>query len=232
MARANPPSGGRNEPHIGETAVLDRAALSRGPRGLGFKLLLMSIDNVRTLVEQAPTFLPQMPDLASRRSKCCEIPERECPPRCVCEVTWDASPGEAGSKSPCMTNASHSGRTFQLRSGPHLPVPVGRPGTISLSPSSLSLAARTLRHRRRDVHRAAGPRRRLPRGHRRVRRCEQCVCIRLRVRCKKTCGDECCTCEVVQGDPPVRIRAHHWYDRFQCTEPCVVPQREPHDHDR
>jgi hypothetical protein len=58
---------------------------------------------------------------------------------------------------------------------------------------------------------------------------EQCVRVTLRVRCKKTCGDERCTCEVIQGDPPLRIRTHHWYDHFQCTEPCVDPQRQPLD---
>src|SRR5262249_46017024 len=51
---------------------------------------------------------------------------------------------------------------------------------------------------------------------------EQCVCVTLKVQCKKTCGDECCACEVVQGDPPVRIRAHQWYHHFQCTEPCIA----------
>lgn len=28
-------------------------------------------------------------------------------------------------------------------------------------------------------------------------------------------------CEVEQGESPTRRRAHHWYDHFQCTEPCL-----------
>jgi hypothetical protein len=29
----------------------------------------------------------------------------------------------------------------------------------------------------------------------------------------------------------VRIRAHHWYDHFQCTEPCFEGrQSSDHDH--
>ena len=60
---------------------------------------------------------------------------------------------------------------------------------------------------------------------------EQCVRVRLRISCKKVCGDEHCVCEVVQGDPPVRIRAHHWYHHFQCTEPCGDERRGPdHNH--
>jgi hypothetical protein len=31
--------------------------------------------------------------------------------------------------------------------------------------------------------------------------------------------------EVEQGEAPTRIRAHHWYDHFQCTEACQPPLR-------
>lgn len=50
---------------------------------------------------------------------------------------------------------------------------------------------------------------------------EQAVCITLEVCCEKTHGTTRGMCEVVQGDPPVRIHAHRWYDHFQCTEPCL-----------
>lgn len=33
--------------------------------------------------------------------------------------------------------------------------------------------------------------------------------------------------EVSQGELPTRIRAHHWYDHFQCTEPCVTGSSNP-----
>jgi hypothetical protein len=44
---------------------------------------------------------------------------------------------------------------------------------------------------------------------------------RLRCDCKEQ------HCEIVQGDPPVRVRAHRWYDHFQCTSPCTVPEERP-----
>jgi hypothetical protein len=28
--------------------------------------------------------------------------------------------------------------------------------------------------------------------------------------------------EIEQGEPPTRLRAHHWHDHFQCTERCAV----------
>jgi hypothetical protein len=56
---------------------------------------------------------------------------------------------------------------------------------------------------------------------------EQCVELRLGVVPSQKCppGKPRCFCDVVQGDPPVRIRAHRWYDHFQCTEPCGTRAR-------
>jgi hypothetical protein len=42
--------------------------------------------------------------LSSLMDPCCEVPEKECPPRCVCEVLWDACQGETvapDSRSSC-----------------------------------------------------------------------------------------------------------------------------------
>ena len=202
--------------------------------GFSFKLLLLSLDNLRTVVQQAPSFLPQVPDLASLRPKDpCAIPETECPPRCVCEVTWEASPGETPSLTVRVTNSSKSKRDFQLHATPFAG-PGGSPGTISLSPSSLTLEAGhagvvsakfTVPNvpdvLEGDYDAEIVVKEAVVKGA-----YEQCVRVRLRVQCKKTCGEEHCTCDVVLGDPPVRIRAHRWYDHFQCTEPCVEEARQ------
>lgn len=193
----------------------------------GFKLLAMSIDNARTIMQQAPSLLPPMPDLRSLRPKeMCEIPETECPPRCVCEVTWEASPGETPGLTVRVTNASKSARTFHLHATPFTGAG-GSPGTITLAPSSLSLPAGHA-----DVASATFPVPNVPEGEYEAEilvqgAYEQCVRVRLRVKCEKTCGQERCTCDVVQGDPPVRIRAHHWYDHFQCIEPCLELRLPP-----
>jgi len=160
----------------------------------------------------------------------CAIPETECPPRCVCDVTWEASPGETPSLTLRLTNASTSTRTFQLQATPFTG-PSGSPGTLTLSPTSLTLqggqtgianAKFTVPNVPEDDYHAEV----VIKGA-----YEQCVQVRLRVRCKKACGDEHCTCDVVQGDPPVRIRAHHWYHHFQCTEPCGGGERQVPGHD-
>jgi hypothetical protein len=199
--------------------------------GFGLKLLSLSLDNLRTVVQQAPSFPLQLPDLASLRPKDpCAIPEPECPPRCVCDVTWEASPGETPALTVRVTNSSKATRTFQLHATPFAG-PGGSPGTLSLSPSSLTLQPGHV-----GIVSAKYTVPNMPEGDYHAEivvkgAYEQCVRVSLRVRCKKTCGDEHCTCDVVQGDPPVRIRAHHWYHHFQCTEPCVDDGRQTTDHD-
>jgi hypothetical protein len=197
----------------------------------GIKLLLLPLDNFRTIMQQAPSFLLQMPDLASLRPKDpCAIPETECPPRCVCEVTWVASPGETPYLTVRVTNSSKSARVFQLHATPFAGAG-GSPGTISLSPTSL-----TLQPGHAGIVSARFTVPDVPEGDYHAEivvqgAYEQCVYVMLRVQCKKTCGDEHCTCDVVQGDPPVRIRAHRWYDHFQCTEPCIGSERQQPNHD-
>jgi hypothetical protein len=199
--------------------------------GLGLKLLFLSLDNFRTVLQQAPSVLPRMPALASLGPKCpCAIPETECPPRCVCDVTWEASPGETPGLTVRVTNSSKSTRTFRVHATPFAG-PGGSPGTLDLSPSSL-----TLQPGHAGIVSAKFTVPNVPEGdyHAEVivnGAYEQCVRVTLRVQCRKTCGDEHCTCDVVQGDPPVRIRAHHWFDHFQCTEPCVAGERHAPDHD-
>ena len=198
----------------------------------GSKLLAMSIDNARTIMQQAASLLPSMPDVRALGPKgMCEIPETECPPRCVCEVTWEASPGETPGLTVRVVNASKAARMFKLHATPFTGVG-GSPGTITLTPDSLSLPAGHA-----GVVQAAFTVPNVQAGDYEAEilvqgAYEQCVRVRLKVRCEKTCGEERCICDVVQGDLPVRIRAHHWYDHFQCTEACVDSLHLPEVHRR
>jgi len=198
------------------------------------KVLTASITSTRVILEQAASLLPGLPRLPDlRRREMCAIPETECPARCVCEVSWEANPGETLGLTLRVSNTSKVARTFTLSATPFTGAGAS-PGTIALEPTSLSL----------------------PTGHSAVvdgtfavpkvdtgdyeaeimvqGAYEQCVRVVLKVRRDKTCGADRCTCEVVQGDPPVRIRAHQWYDHFQCTEPCFgrgeTNDRDPLDH--
>lgn len=187
---------------------------------LGPKLLAMSLDSARDFMQQTAGILaPSMPPLWKLRPKgMCEIPETECPPHCVCEMTWEAGRGETLHCSIRVTNASKSAQTFQLQATPFFGAPTSPP-TISLSPTSLTLPAGQsgVVTASFTVTPEFAPGRYdaeiLVKGA-----YEQCVCVTLKVQ-----SEQHCTCEVVQGDPPVRLRAHHWHDHFQCAEPCAAP---------
>jgi len=196
--------------------------------GVGLKLLSLSLDNVREVVRAIGPLLPAVPSfVAPRLPKCgCEIPEQDCPPRCVCEVNWEAAASETLKLTIRVTNASHSSRTFHLQPT-SFEGAAGSAGTVILAPASLTLssgqagyayAAYTVpkvadgKYHAEIVVRGAY---------------EQSICVTLNVQCQKTCGEECPTCDVVQGEPPVRIRAHQWYHHFQCIEPCMAGERRP-----
>lgn len=189
---------------------------------LGRKLVLTSIENFRAVMLQTQALMPQS---SLPRSTCpCDIPEVECPPRCVCNVSWVATPGESLMLNIRLTNSSRIPRNFALLATPFQGSSAS-PGTITVAPASLALAAGQTgiatatfavpttasegNFEAEIVIRGAY---------------EQAICVSLQIQCKQICGEHCGACHVVQGDPPVRIRAHQWYHHFQCSEPCIRPQ--------
>jgi hypothetical protein len=174
-----------------------------------------------------------------RLSKCCcEIPETECPPRCVCDICWKACPGGVVQADIRVTNTGSATREFTFDftpfSGPGNPA-----AKVHVSPSSASLAP----HASANVAVAFTVPNDFQHGRRYTAELrvygvyEQCVRMTLDV--EPPTGKDCCAaehCEVRADDLPTRIRAHHWYDHFQCTEPCVevrpCPPDEPHRTER
>lgn len=206
---------------------------------LGGRLLTLSLENSLQMLRQTSSVLPALsasvPALRLRPAAdaCCTIPEVDCPPRCVCQVRWEAAPGETPGLSVRVTNSSSTGRTFSLHATPFIGAG-GSIGSIALAPPTLSLGAGetgfvnatyTVPNADEGDYDAEV----VIRGA-----FEQAVCITLDLRCAKTRGQERGVCTVVQGDPPVRIRAHHWYDHFQCSEPCVEHRQriDPADQSR
>ncbi|MBI3015729.1 MAG: hypothetical protein HYY65_11890 [Candidatus Tectomicrobia bacterium] len=182
------------------------------------RLLAMSVDSARVFMQQAAGILsPAMPAWSALKPKgMCEIPETECPPRCACEIAWEAGRGETLRCTIRVTNASQTGRTFTFQATPFVGAG-GSSATIALSPTNLTLPAGQS-----GVVTATFT---VPAGFTPGRyeaeilvqgAYEQCVCVTLEVQ-----GEQHCACEVAQGDPPVRIRAHRWHDHFQCAEPCA-----------
>jgi len=168
----------------------------------------------------------------------CFIPERNCPPRCACEVRWSARRGEHVSAILRIVNASNTTtRTFDLAAGGF--VSAGQPVSgLNIELSSSSVTLRPERSALVEAH-CTVP---VNIGEGRYEAeidvngsYEQFVHVVFEVVQKRPwhlldclrydCKEQ--RCEIVQGDPPVRVRAHRWYDHFQCTSPCTVPEERP-----
>ncbi|MGH7499351.1 MAG: hypothetical protein ACREL3_10925 [Gemmatimonadales bacterium] len=197
------------------TALL--SLLSIGPR-----LMTLSMENAFAFMQQASDLVrPALPaaPLPSLRSilqprGMCDIPETDCPPRCVCDIRWEATRGETLRCTIAVTNTSKVARTFQLSATPFMGA--DSKAAIALAPHTLQLAG----GQSGVVAGTFTVPEEFPTGHYEAEilikgAYEQCVRVSLQV-----CREQHCTCRVFQGDPPVRIRAHRWYDHFQCEEPC------------
>lgn len=165
---------------------------------------------------------------SSRHSCCCEIPETHCPPRCVCEIHWEAGPGEPLKATIRVTNTANKPRIFQFEAtsfqGP------GNPQVqMTVSPANANLAAGqstvvTVTFTPNQVFQPG----QTYHGEVLIKGAyEQCVCFEF-----TALREGHVECEVEQGDPPLRIRKHDWYDHFQCVEPCFPVEKSdvPVDH--
>jgi hypothetical protein len=167
-----------------------------------------------------------MSSASGLRAARCAIPETECPPRCVCQIEWEARRGEGLRATIRVTNVGQQARpftfqagSFQGSSGDTGVVPTLSPAAATLKPNESVVVGVGL-----EVGESFQPGQDydsevLIRGA-----YEQCVTLKLHVQPARATH-----CEVRQGEIPTRIRAHHWYDHFQCEELCFEPvtQRPP-----
>ncbi len=197
---------------------------------LGPKLMSMSAERTREFVEAVRELIAAtLPKIEiPKLERCCEIPETECPPRCVCDIRWKTCQGGTVHANIHVTNTGSTTRNFTFTATPFSGP--GNPATmIQLSPPSASLAPNA------SVNVAAtlAVTSDFQPGGQYVAEVqvygayEQCVRITLDVESATATHCTAQQCEVRAGDPPVRIRAHQWYDHFQCTEPCVELLRRP-----
>jgi len=187
-------------------------------------LLLLGPKLVASFLQTAAQLLGQSSELLVKNmrgfalpgfSGCCDIPETDCPPRCVCELHFEARPGDARTatvrvtnRSPQARNFSFFARPFQTASGP-VPVTV-TPANSQLAPNaSVVLKVSFTAASAFQLGQIYGAELLIHGAY------EQCVCLTCEVPCERTEH-----CEVEQGDLPKRIRAHQWQDHFQCEEPC------------
>lgn len=187
---------------------------------LGPKLLIETVKSMSGFIEQAIDTSVKLPRaLSIIPLQTCGIPEIDCPPRCVCQITWEASNNERLQCKIKVTNSSDNQRLFTIRALP-FPNPAGTiqisPDRISLAPGETGLAVASY----------AVPAQLSPGTYKTeilvTGAYEQCISIILEV-----IGTQQCECHVVQGEIPKKIHAHHWYDHFQCEDPCFKPAGEP-----
>jgi hypothetical protein len=194
-------------------------------RGFGIKVTPGASPQVllHKVMGLAPVWLDvlgSLPGLTiTRTPACCEIPETECPPHCVCNLALDASQGGTAQANIQVTNTGSATRFFTFSAtpfaGPGNPSP-----TIQLSPPSANLTPGA------SVNLAASitvTQDFQPGGKYTAEihidgAYQQAVCVTLTVGQTTTQS-----CNVSAGDIPKRIRAHQWYDHFQCEELCAEP---------
>lgn len=150
----------------------------------------------------------------------CAVPETCCPPRCVCDLTWQGTLRDQLQGTITVTNTGKTARTFQfaattLKSGgddsgvsPKL-----QPASAILKPGESVLVAV-------GISLSQGfETGRTYTGEITIRGVyEQCVRVSVDVQPQARPH-----CDVQQGEMPMRVRAHHWYDHYQCEEPCFEP---------
>lgn len=155
-----------------------------------------------------------------RASRCCEIPETDCPPRCVCELSWDACQGDVVKGTLDISNTGKQAVNFTLDASDFASdqddsgvSPTINPESFSLAPGETKKVAVSL-----QIGNSFDANERYTSEITVRGRYEQCVQLSLYVRRRQTPH-----CDVDHGEIPKRIVAHHWYDHFQCEELCFEP---------
>ena len=184
---------------------------------LGPKLLIETVKSMSGFLEQAIETSAKLPTgISILPQQTCSVPETDCPPRCVCHITWEASHREKLSCNIKITNASDVQRLFTIKSLPFAG------GTIQVNPDRITLEPGQTGY---ALAAYSVPENLTPGIYKTeilvTGAYEQCISITLQVN-----GPESCECHIVQGEIPTRTVAHHWYDHFQCVEPCFRPKRE------
>ena len=182
------------------------------------KLIHFSSRQSRSLISRTLDLFDEtiVESTKDRFKRSCKIPETNCPPRCVCEFSWEASRGEKGFFTARVTNTGTQQRNFSFSStpfyGPGNPsdTMVVEPAGVNLKPGESVVVKMSFTVTDQFVPNNRYETEVLIQGA-----YEQCIKIVLHVE-----SSEVGHCTIEQGETPTRIRAHRWYHHFQCEEPC------------
>ena len=162
--------------------------------------------------------------MSMARSAVCDIPSIDCPPKCACDILWEASPGEVRKSTVKIKNTSKDtiqytfegkpfkkcGKTLDFSPDVNPRYVVAAPGEVV----SVEIGVNVGEQFQSGVFYDSEV---LVRG-----KYERCIKVKLSVACG--CDD---ACSFDQGDIPYRVRPDSWYKHFQCSEPCfeAIPQQ-------
>ncbi|WP_152207290.1 hypothetical protein [Marinobacter changyiensis] len=144
---------------------------------------------------------------------CCDLPETCCPDPCVCRIRWSGCPGDSFRFQIQVTNTSKTEREFTLVS---VPFPFTEE-VVKVTPDKKTLAT--------DESFQAVLSFTIPDSFagsnyftkvKVIGAYEQYIQVCLAVR-----PLQACSCHIVQGDIPKRVKAHHWFHHFQCEQECT-----------
>jgi len=193
---------------------------------LATNLMIDTLQRAGDLLVKAaslPVTIPSLPTLQLGKScSCCDIPETQCPNRCVGPILLGAMTGQMVVAGVRIVNDAQETRTFTMSATPFFSGTAS--ATFAFSPGSLVIPAGSSGFTSASVT--------IPTDFTKgiyqaeilaTGAYEQCVLVNLQVGCDEM---RSATVEIVQVEAPFRIRAHHWYDHFQCCEPCGPVHRQ------
>jgi hypothetical protein len=158
--------------------------------------------------------------MAAMPKGCCDIPATDCPPRCACTITWQASVGEVRKATIELRNTSKESITYQLVTqnfdacGKTIDLkPTVTPASVTAAAGQTVTATVQVQVSEQFHPGATYHSEILVRG-----KYERCVRLELQMRC-----EEDAICSFDHGDIPHRIKPDDWYRHFQCSEPCFEP---------
>lgn len=183
--------------------------------GVQNKCLDLLLLGPRLLKAAASSTVEVLKDTFDYSKSCpvCEIPETDCPPHCVCVIDWYGAVGDVLHHKIEVTNTGKEKRTLEL-------VPQNFSCTdkiISIVPTKKLLAP--------GESFLAEVTFTIPEGFAGSDyeadillkgAYEQCIKLFLEVK-----SHHDASCHVKQGEIPKVIKAHHWFNHFQCEKPCA-----------
>jgi hypothetical protein len=178
---------------------------------------------------------PQMTELSKTASNTlmsmaqsviCETPSTDCPPKCACDIQWEANPGETRRSTVKIRNTSKDSIQYSFAAKPFQhcgktleSTPEVTPQSVTAAPGEVVSVVIGVAVGEQFQSGAAYTSEVLVRG-----KYERCIKIALNVAC--ACDG---ACSFDQGDIPYRVRPDSWYRHFQCSEPCfeAIAQQTP-----